>query len=217
MTARHVALLSVFGLALVPSAFGVSAGPSEVVASKIVDRTLACTTEVHAGIRLMTVSFASAAAGQTEWDGQKALAHALLHTGGPILDTSTGPPSFSGGELLVDMRAGARRAGTLVISRKCKSTKTRVALSTRRLGGGAASPFADTFQCYPPKRILVRVRAVFRTPTVLRRVGGILVTSAAIREASFAARTESGNPLVYGAVAESGKARLFTAGGCVRD
>lgn len=214
---KLIAALSVIGLALVPSALGVTTAPSGVAASKIVDRTFACPTEVHAGIRLLTVSVMSAEPGQTEWDGQKALAHGLLHTGGPVLDTTTGPPAISGGELLVDMRAGARRQVTLVISRKCKSTKARVALSTKRLGGGAASPFADTFQCYPPKRILVRVRAVFRTPTVLRPSGGILSTSAAIREAAFAARTESGNPLVYGSVNESGKGRLFTAGGCVRD
>jgi hypothetical protein len=73
------------------------------------------------------------------------------------------------------------------------------------------------------QRVIVRVRAVFRGPTSLRTYRDfgrrLLATplAAVAREAQLAVRTPAGKRVMYADVIESGKARLFTAGGCVAD
>ena len=107
--------------------------------------------------------------------------------------------------------------GTLGIRLGCRSTGAGVALTTKRLNGGQASPLVDKFDCTTPRRVLVRVRATLEGSGTLRARAGFLRTTAPITSASFAVRTLTGRELVYGSVAASGKARLFTARGCFRD
>jgi hypothetical protein len=189
--------------------------------SRVFDRTLLCTTLVQAGIRELDVNASSVVRGQVDYQGQKALPSAGLGTGGPV-SSGPGQPS-AGGVTLVSGRAGPARAegGSYfaVAGTHCERSARRVPLSPRGLQGGRASPLGDSYECVPPRTILVRARAVFRTPTRLRlsRGSGSLSSGAAVREFSFAARTLSGKPLVYADVSETGKARLFTASSCVRD
>jgi hypothetical protein len=105
--------------------------------------------------------------------------------------------------------------GTVAFSqRRCKPSAARVPLAASRLQGGAASPFGEEIDCFTPRQILVRVRAVMLSRLRMYPSGGFLRTIVPAREASFAVRTLSGKPLVYGRVLASGKARLFTAPSC---
>jgi hypothetical protein len=211
------------GLVVAAAAVGVhSSARAQSGPSRIFDRTLLCTTLVQAGIRELDVYAGSVVRGQVDYQGQKALPSAGLGTGGPV-SSGPGQPS-AGGVTLVAGSAGPARAegGSyfLVAGRHCTTSTRRVPLSPRGLEGGQASPLgSDRFECFPPRTILVRARALFRSPTRLRidRGSGSLSTSAAVREFSFAARTLSGKPLVYAEVFDTGKARLFVAPGCVAD
>jgi hypothetical protein len=63
----------------------------------------------------------------------------------------------------------------------------------------------------------VRVRAVLGSQTALRSFRGFLRTTVPVREASLAVRTQSGKPLVYAQVFQSGKSLLFTSPTCFPD
>jgi hypothetical protein len=211
------------GLVVGATVFGFhSSARAQSGPSRVFDRTLLCTTLVQAGIRELDVYASSVVRGQLDYQGEKALPSASLGTGGPV-SSGPGQPS-AGGVTLVSGRAGPARedGGSYfgVAGRHCKTSTRRVPLSPRGLEGGQASPLgSDRFECFPPRAILVRARAVFRSPTRLRidRGSGFLSTSAPVREFAFAARTPSGKPLVYADVSDTGKARLFVARGCVAD
>jgi hypothetical protein len=206
------------------AAVGLQLGPSAAAQSepsRVIDRTLVCSTLVHAGVRKIDVYAASTVPVQKDHLGRKVFPQVRLDTGGP---QSSGPGSgvIVGGATLVGAQTGEARSegGSYFIlsGKQCRASSRRVALSPRGLDGGRGSPLGETFECFPARRILVRTRAVFRSPTRLRRDrSGQLHTGAALREASFAGTTLSGKPLVYAEAVESGKARLFTAGSCVRD
>ena len=169
----------------------------------------------------MNVYATSTVPGQKDFAGRRVFPSAQLDTGGPQSSSGGGSP-IVGGATLVSAQTGEPRSdyGSYFIlsAKQCKSTSRRVALSSRGLEGGRASPLGDRFECYPPRTILVRARAVFPSPTRLRRDrSGRLVTSVGLRQASFAATTLSGKPLVYAEASDSGRARLFTARGCVPD
>jgi hypothetical protein len=224
---RALVVLFALGTSLVlgPAALGVdpdhraAEGQARV---KVVDQTLACTTLVQAGIRKVTVRAASTVPAQRDPQGRKVFPFAGLDTGG-WQSSAGGNSPIVGGATLVSGSTGpsrSERGAYFILSRKqCKATSRRVALSPTGLHGGRASPFGDAYECFPGRTILVRARALFRTATRLRldRINGRLVTEAALREVSFAARTLSGKPLVYAEASDSGKARLFVGQGCVRD
>jgi hypothetical protein len=105
-------------------------------------------------------------------------------------------------------------------AKACESVPVRrVPLSARGLPGGRADYFGDGFTCPAPRRVFVRVRGVFSKPASLRldRATLQLTTDAPVQQASFAVRIESGKPLAYASVNESGKARIFAAPSCVPD
>jgi hypothetical protein len=79
-----------------------------------------------------------------------------------------------------------------------------------------AAQLGDEFDCFAPKQVVIRVRAVLVTPGTLRRGPQYQTAHVAVREAKLAVRTPKGKPLAYADVQESGKARLFVAPGCTR-
>lgn len=108
--------------------------------------------------------------------------------------------------------------GTLAVSQKlCKTVKGRAPLSSGGLQGSAASQLGEALDCASPRRVLVRVRAVFESATRLRPRSGYLRTTAHVDEAAFVVRSQSGKPMVFASVAASGRASLFTAPNCVPD
>jgi len=110
-----------------------------------------------------------------------------------------------------------RAWGTLAVNGKlCRSTSARVPLGTKGLVRREVGAFDDRYDCASP-RVLVRVRATLESRTSLKTYRGFLRTTVPVKEARLAVRTQNGKPLVYAEVFESGKARLFTAPGCVPD
>jgi hypothetical protein len=107
--------------------------------------------------------------------------------------------------------------GTIGVRRElCRRTSTPVPLTGSGLRGGVAAQLGDEFDCFAPKQVVVRVRAVLVTPGTLRRGPQYQTAHVAVREAKLAVRTPKGKPLAYADVQESGKARLFVAPGCTR-
>lgn len=182
--------------------------------TRVVDRTIVCTTGYHGGARVLYLR-AQAAFGQggtLDW-----LAGVYVSTAGnPDPRHRNYRPSLAG------VNAGWRpppplKSGGLGLdNRLCTSSKETVPLSSRSLVGGAASATGDDYVCVVPRRVLVRVRAVFRTPVALKPNNRRTFLSAEgrIEEGQVAISTLSGKPLIFGDVREGGRARLFTTGGC---
>ena len=201
----------VAGTALVSSvATGGVAAPG---AARVVDRTLACTTGVQGGARVIFLR-AQSAYGQgknLEWLAQTTVAAA----GQPVPSKPNYPPTLAG------MTAGwpptppLTSGGIGFHNRLCKATRSKVAFVRRGLVGGEASQLGDEYTCVVPKSMLVRIRAEFREPTELARDRSFYSANGRVMRGQIAVTMLGGKPLVYGEVAESGTARLFTPKGCV--
>jgi hypothetical protein len=195
-----VAFASSVALLLLALAFLVqpSSGAPAAAPGRVIDRTLLCFIPDRAGIPVLEVY-----AQPTDYPS------AHLRTGfGNTVNL-----------WLVGAWAGGPGRYTLVISRpKCRADRARIPLSARGLSGGRADAGGVEYECFGPRRILVRIRTVFRSPTSLRvdRREDVLTTGAAVKESYIAARTQAGKPLAFASVSESGT-RLFTAASCIED
>ena len=103
--------------------------------------------------------------------------------------------------------------GAVWISRTtCSETKLRVPLASSGLRGGPLRSGAR-YKCDVPARMLVRVRASFTRPVILRQAAGASYLSSAkgrITAASLAVTTVDGRPIVFASVDDAtGEARLF--------
>ena len=183
---------------------------------RIIDRTLLCMVTERGGARVLTVA---------------------ADTGGfERVDPATGEksrelPSFavwsglgfangiSVGNLV--SAAAGQVDGYVWIGdpSKCVTAKNRVRLTAGRLEGGRASQLGDEYDCLTPRRILVRIRAVFRGPTALRRNARyrLLMARGSVIESYLAIRTPGGKPLVFASASQPARARLFAAGDCTPD
>jgi hypothetical protein len=112
----------------------------------------------------------------------------------------------------------AHAVGTVAINRRaCTPSTAKVPLSSAGLQANAPGPLGREFDCEAPRRVLVRVRAVFRSPAPLYQDRFFLKTRRPVRDGYLAVRTQAGAPLVFQTVSESGRSRLFTARSCVED
>jgi hypothetical protein len=185
-------------------------------ASRIIDRTFSCSVTRQAGARVLTVTAVSGFRDPdkpADWKWQPGAA--LGDRDGSLVSFAAGVPNQNAREQRVRMLA--------INPASCRPASGRLALSPRGLVGGRASQLqgSDTYECRVAGNVLVRVRAVFRAATTLssdryfgRRILAV-PTSAVVREARLAVRAPAGRPLVYADVLESGRARLFTARGCI--
>lgn len=194
------------------------AAPAQPSASRIIDLSFSCSVSVRAGARLIEMSATSGfrvPENRSQW---KWLASADIRTrdGFPVYVSAGAPPP-------VPDPGATRQARWLTIdSQLCKPATARAALSANGLVGGPASQLrgSDAYECTTSSSVVVRIRAVFRTATTLRvqRLFGqrrlTTATAAVVREAQLAVGTQSGKPLAYAEVFESGKARLFAAPSC---
>jgi hypothetical protein len=215
---RRARLSVVLGVALVFAVLGavVSATePSEAARSPVIDRTFRCAVSPRAGVREVHIYGQAGVRDQGDPSKWFALPHMgfysssdpsvsmVIRAGKPVPSAVPGRPGF------LDWRSKTLAMG----ADSCRPVSVRVALSPKGLGGGAASQLLERFECVAPRRVLVRVRGEFRAPTTLFRGA----TATPLKSGYIAIRSESGKPLVYAAVFESGKARLFMAPHCVRD
>lgn len=194
-------------------------------ATRVLDRTLVCTTTLVGGLREIKVrGHRGIRQGRSEW---RQLPFAVVGSGTVASATESLENSFAwitagepGGHTSMDAPTGwphyPHNEGTIAFRRRpCTPSAARVSLTPSRLDGGAASPFGEELDCETPRRVLVRVRAVMQSPPLLFGSGQFLRTVVPARESYLAVRTLAGRPLVFASALASGKARLYTAPSCV--
>lgn len=213
---RGVAVSALLGGAVLASAVPAGAEPGETV----VDRTLECRTHLTGGIfQIQARARAGVRTSSSTWrllpfagigESDSGVSNALVWI-------SAGRPSPT---TLLDegyFETQVREEGTLGISRGlCRSTRAKVALSTRGLDGGQIGQLGEVIDCETPRSVVVRVRASLDSGA-LRTRGDFLRATAPIGEAAIAVQTRSGKRIAYASVAASGRTRLFTARGCIPD
>ena len=197
-------------------------------ASRIIDRTFVCTNAAHAGVRKIVVNGRRGfrEAGEWKWLGSAS----VTHSGGASVRQRRGSSdqqwtfSMAAGEGAAPEGSLGDNPGIAIRTRqtssRCSSSSARVRLSTRGLSGGVADYFFDEFECVVPRRVVVRVRGIFNEPRSLQPgtdPGPFRIQQAngPLQEGVVAVRTQTGKPLIVATVSESGKARLFTASGCI--
>jgi hypothetical protein len=168
-----------------------------IVASRTVDRTFSCETGIKGGLRKVDL-YAESAIGEGP---QKHVASADVRT--------NVQPTWR--------LAGVSEAG-VELSPRCRRSSANVALTARGLSGGAASVFGGEFGCSVPRRVVIRVRAVFSAPMTLR-LGSpygfpLLFARGKVAQGFVGIRTPSGKAVAFMSVFSSGNARLFTSGRC---
>ncbi len=190
-----------------------STAGAEATKTRIVDKTLVCSTGEHGGARVMYLSARSAygAGDRLEWLGQATVATA----GQPLPYKPYYRPALAGVTAGWPPPRPLTSGGLGFENKLCSATRRSVPLSRRGLVGGAASQLGDEYTCRVQRVLLVRVRAAFREPIDLRAVDKrTFAANGRIERGQIAVRTLTGKPLVYGEVFDSGKATLFTTGGC---
>lgn len=200
---------------------------SQTPPSRVIDRTFVCTQSPYGGFpEIEARAHAGIRGGREAW---KQLPYAAVGSGpyATFAWITAGAPTRDT-VVEIDLVRRKKPSGTAAINlQACRSDPARVPLSAAGLSGGGASPFGDEFDCGSGPRFRVRVRAVLtrraslgarRTPSPGSRAKRpFLITNVPVREAQMAVRTLTNRPLVYAEVAESGRTRLFTANGCVRE
>jgi hypothetical protein len=194
----------------------------------VIDRTYACSPSYIGGVRQIdTRAHRGSGRHRTSWD-RPAFAGVETTVSGSaataiedeLVWVSAGRPSASASVVstLVGFTFPFRSWGTLAVNRKlCRASTSRLALGRSGLRGGAAGPIDDRWDCATGRRVFVRVRAVLQTRASLQTYRSVLRTTVPVKTASLAVRTQSGKPLVYAEVFESGKSFLYTAPSCFPD
>jgi hypothetical protein len=182
--------------------------------SRVVDRTLVCTIEPQGGIRELNLYGQSGIRSIDDPAKWTTLPNALFNNG------SVWKAGFAG------ITAGRDDASTQVFSglwyssSRCKRSTKRVTFTRKGLpSGGAASPLKERWECVAPKQVLLRIRGEFASPTRWRYISAFKQYGAngpPLRFAQLMATTLTGKPLAYADANESGRARLFFRGTCLR-
>ncbi len=199
------------------------------LATRVIDRTVVCTTAFIGGVHEIEASAREGFGGsRRSWDrpplaavttgstgsAEKALDNMLgwVTAGRPSATATVIPDPFVGFTYPI------RTWGTLAMNRtQCNPVATRVPLTAKGLTGGRVGALGQAYDCGAPRRVLVRMRAILESPASLREHRQFLDTKTPVRESYVAVATQTGKPLVQAEVFESGKARLFISKRCVPD
>jgi len=206
-------------IAVVAALVGETSARAEPSAVRILDVTYTCSVPLRGGVYILDARAHSGVRRQGKW---AKLAYAGLRAG-----------NFGGssGNMLAWVTAGKPDAtttidnefetfdvktfGTLGVRREpCRRSTASVPLTSSGMTGGVAAQLGDEAECFTPRLVLVRFRAVLVAQGSLRRGPVFRTAHVAAREAKLAVRTPTGKRLVYADVTESGRARLFTARSC---
>ena len=165
-------------------------------ASRVIERTFACTTGYVGGIYQLEVDTYYG----TREGSQKRDVFANVAT-----DLSDG---FLGG---IDTKE------VFVNPRHCKVADP-VTLTTRRLRTSAVGPGGARVVCDTPRTVLVRIRGEFAKPTSLRTATAFgrprLQASGKVKSAAITIATKTGKPIASVTVESTQKARLYTWTNC---
>jgi hypothetical protein len=179
---------------LFAAALGMELGHAAPAASRIIDRTMVCLTAPQGGVREVEVE-----------------AHGNVIKGPGLVNVASA--------WVPDMPlAGVGQDIAYFNPRRCKRATARVPLRKRTLDGGPVDRQSGTeIDCETPRRVLVRVRAILRRPTLLRlgttefsNQYRLLIARGAVSAGFVAVQTPSGKPLVF-ATSRRASVRVFTA------
>jgi hypothetical protein len=232
MHARMMRAAVCVGVVLALAALAVAvAHPAGAGASvtRTFDETLVCATTFEGGARSISAkahrgtgrqgsrwnrpAYASFTTGQvgsqfTLLDNQLA----WVTAGRAMPDSTVLQATFAGIEYPL------RTWGTIAWNaRLCRPHAKAALLSAVGVSGGLAGPFEEEFDCFAPRRVVLRVRAMLGAAAKPTHYKQFIRLTAPVSKATIVARTESGKSLALAEVLESGKARLLTAPGCVPD
>ncbi len=193
---RSIALIAVGCLATMP----LSTAHARQEASRVVDRTFSCATGYVGGIYQTSV--------ESYWHVP------------PQGERRT--PSATASTVLTNGFLGGISPTSVYVNRlHCKATKSKLPLTTKRLRGGAFSPFNTEFDCFTPRKVLLRVRGAFVKPTTLHTASPFgypqLQAMGPAIQTELAVGTLKGKPIAYASIAGVQKARLFIATDCEED
>jgi hypothetical protein len=210
---RVTPLLAAAALAtLMATSSATSAPARDTAPSRVIDRTVSCSVFNGAPGRVADITVTAGVRLYSDRSKWMHLASASTLGGG----VSAGSPLF-------DRDPGfPNDPARLHFRDECRQTRA-IPLSKGGLSGGAASQLGEEYRCHPGRRVLVRIRAVFRDPTTLRlrRLAGqktpgrTYLADGTVVSAQVAVRSNAGKSLAYAEVFETGKARLFTAPNCL--
>lgn len=112
-------------------------------------------------------------------------------------------------------------AGLSVNRKLCVPASAAVKLTTSGMRGGRVPPLGAEAMCETPRRVLMRVRAVFKRPPQVStsRQFGFPQLSAfgRVDQAAIALADPAGRPIAYVSVTGTEKARFFTVRTCKED
>jgi hypothetical protein len=222
------AVLVLAATALSALVVGATGPAADAQPSRVVDRTMACAPSLIGGVRQIdTRAYRRSGRKGASWD-RPAFADVSTTVSGAAATAvddelawvTSGRPSADATVVttLVGFTFPMQSWGTLAFNaRRCRQTSAKVALGRRGLRGGPVGALDDRWDCASGRRVLVRIRAVTRTPARLASYRGFLRTTVPVQEASLAVQAESGRRLVFSQVLASGKALLFTSPTCFPD
>lgn len=154
------------GAAGVTALLAASVGSGAESASRIIDRTIVC--------RMIGQGFPDA----VRFIGASARPYDAANDVSPSVGLGNsaghGGSSVGAGMVTGPRGAGVSRtaSGEVSLTRttgtRCTATKLRIPLSRAALQGGLTSQTGDYYRCDVPRKVLIRVRAVFKRPTVFR-------------------------------------------------
>lgn len=174
-------------------------GSAEPAASRILDRTFSCEAGYVGGLHQVNVqSYYTTPEGSAKLRVFSSITQNMF--------TSLGSMSSEG----VRVHRGL-----------CSVSRKALHLTTKSLRGGVASQVGVEATCETPRRVLLRVRAIFRRPVATRivRTFGFpqLTVTGELDQASMAIGSPSGEPIAYVSVTGTEKSRLFTRPSCKED
>jgi hypothetical protein len=211
---RFLALSALAACGLGAVVAGSPAATGGTAATRLVDRTLTCRVGYFHGARLVHLMARSAARhGDTlDW-----LAHATVSTPGNPLSQQNSEPTLAGVTAGWPPPPPLTSGGLAYDNARCGPSRLKVALSPHGLTGGVASAFGEDIRCIVPTTVLVRVRATFKEPVEEQpnSAGDFVSALGRMKRGQVAVRTLAGKPVAYADVADGGRARVFTAKGCL--
>lgn len=194
MIGRSLVGVAALCAALVPTA---AAGPAP---SRTIDSTFSCETGYLGGVYQATVN---------------------TYRYVPPQASRRIPGANVGTNLTNGFLAGVSSNSIHVNRLYCKVTGAKAPLTTKGLRGGAFSSLPTEFDCFTPRRVLLRIRGDFVKPTTLRAAKPFgypqLQALGATKRAELAMATLAGRPIAYASIAGAKTTRLFTSTDCQED
>ena len=195
---RRLALL--LGIGAIACSASVAGSSAEPGASRIVDRTFSCETGYLGGVYQATV--------ESYW-------YVPPQAGRRI-------PSGTVSTNLTDGFLGGISPNSMSVNREhCTPTRATLPLTTKGMRGGPFSPLSMEYDCYTPRRVLLRIRGDFVKPPTLRTASPFgypqLQAQGPATQTALAVGTLAGKLIAYTSIAGAKKARLFTSTNCQED